>query len=78
LPLASDANALKPSVLRLSIHTIFQGEKLDQLKSNWTTWNPDILIALTLNGLDEYVEGTLAQPDATSEPRAHANWKAND
>ncbi|KAK2467749.1 hypothetical protein APHAL10511_000044 [Amanita phalloides] len=71
-------NTLKPSVPRLSIHTTFQGEKLDQLKSNWTTWNPDILIALTLNGLDEYIEGTLTQPNATSEPRTHANWKANN
>ena len=77
-PAASDADALKPSVPRASIHTTFQGDKLDQLKSNWTTWNPEILIALTFNGLVEYVEGTLPQPNVSSEPHAHANWKTND
>lgn len=78
IPTASNTDTLKPSVSKASIHTTFQGEKLDQLKSNWTTWNPEILIALTFNGLVEYVEGTLPQPDASSEPRANANWKAND
>jgi hypothetical protein len=73
-----DSDVLGPSIPRLSIHTMFQGEKLDQLKSNWTTWSSDILIALTLNGLDEYVEGTLSQPSASTDPRAHARWKAND
>ena len=30
---AADADTLKPSVPRASIHMTFQGEKLDQLKS---------------------------------------------
>lgn len=77
-PTASDPDALKLSVPRLSIHTTFQGEKLDQLKSNWTTWNQDILIALMLNSLDEYIDGTLHQPNASSEPCASANWRSND
>ena len=75
---AADTDALKPSVPRASIHTTFQGEKLDQLKSNWMTWHPEILLCLVFNGLAEYIEGTLPQPSVSSEPCAYANWMYND
>ncbi|KAF8240510.1 hypothetical protein L208DRAFT_1232533, partial [Tricholoma matsutake] len=50
--------------------------KLDKLKSNYKEWCEEITIALSLNGLYDYVAGTITAP-ATSETRALINWKAN-
>ncbi|KAF8237981.1 hypothetical protein L208DRAFT_1244478, partial [Tricholoma matsutake] len=49
---------------------------LDKLKSNYRDWSEDITIALSLNGLFEYVMGDMEQPLDT-EPQALSNWKAN-
>jgi hypothetical protein len=75
---ASDVDGLKPAITRLSITQSFPGEKLDRQKSNWKAWSRQIRIYLSLNGLDEYVNGTLEQPPIATEPRAHVNWQRND
>ncbi|KAF8233379.1 hypothetical protein L208DRAFT_1267078, partial [Tricholoma matsutake] len=49
---------------------------LDKLKSNYKDWSEDITIALSLDGLFEYIMDDIEQPPDT-EPRALSNWKAN-
>jgi hypothetical protein len=58
-----------PSVAPIKLSVQYSGEKLDKLKSNYKEWCEEITIALSLNGLYEYVTGTITAP-ATSETRA--------
>ncbi|KAF8233884.1 hypothetical protein L208DRAFT_1553889, partial [Tricholoma matsutake] len=58
------------------LSTQYSGDKLNKLKSNYKEWKEDISIALSLNGLFEYVTGEVPEP-ASNEPHALSNWKAN-
>ena len=70
------AESSPPSISLIKLLVQYSGEKLDKLKSNYKEWCEEITIALSLNGLYEYVTGDIPSPTST-EPRALANWKAN-
>ena len=70
------AETSPPSISLIKLSVQYSGEKLDKLKSNYKEWCEDITIALSLNGLYEYVTGEVTEPTPT-EPWALANWKAN-
>ena len=70
---ASDTTVSVP-LIRISIQ--YSGVKLDKLESNYKEWCDDVTIALSLNGLYEYVSGDTSPPPDT-EVRAAANWASN-
>ncbi|KAF8221466.1 hypothetical protein L208DRAFT_1531995 [Tricholoma matsutake] len=70
------AETSPPSISLIKLSIQYSGEKLDKLKSNYKEWCEEITIALSLNGLYEYVTGDITEP-TSMEPWALANWKAN-
>ena len=66
--------ALSISPIKLAVQ--YSGEKLDKLKYNYKEWSKEVIIALSMNGLYEYVAGTIPAPN-TSKTCALANWMAN-
>jgi hypothetical protein len=71
------ADALAPSIALVRTNITYSGPKLDKLKSNYRPWLRAADLFITLTGLSGYIDGTVLEPDAT-EPRAKANWLAND
>jgi hypothetical protein len=65
-----------PSISPIKLSVQYSGEKLDKLKSNYKDWCEEITIALSLNGVYEYVAGTVPEPP-TSDIHSLANWTAN-
>ena len=72
------ADATRPSITLSRPNTIFTGEKLDKLKSNYKKWSRDMRHYLTINGLLSYILGERARPSQSTEPRAYENWIEND
>jgi hypothetical protein len=70
------ADTSPPSISLIKLSVQYSGAKLDKLKSNYKEWCEEITIALSLNGLYEYVTGDITEPTSV-EPRALTNWKAN-
>ena len=72
------ADALRPSISLTCPNSVFAGEKLDKLKSNYKKWNKDMTHYLAINGLLSYVLGEKSKPSPSSEPCAYENWVEND
>src|ERR1700690_3284519 len=53
-------------------------EPLEKSKNNWPRWKQTVLQCLQFVGLSDYLHGTVPQPDAVLEPRAHRNWGINN
>ncbi|KIJ25139.1 hypothetical protein M422DRAFT_79215, partial [Sphaerobolus stellatus SS14] len=66
-----------PSITILRNTQTYTGPKLDKLKSNYNIWMRSADLFLTLSGFIDYAKGNTACP-GLNEPRARANWKAND
>lgn len=72
------ADATRPSISLSRPNTVFTGEKLDKLKSNYKKWSRDMRHYLTINGLLSYILGEKTKPSRNTEPRAYENWIEND
>jgi hypothetical protein len=72
------ADATHPSISLSRPNTVFTGEKLDKLKSNYKKWSRDMRHYLTINGLLSYILGERTRPSRNTEPRAYENWVEND
>ena len=57
---------------------VSQIDLLDKSKNNWAKWKRIVIQCLGMVGLDDYLTGGIVCPDAATEPRAAANWRAND
>jgi hypothetical protein len=47
-------------------------------EDNWDSWREDLLLAVDICHLDEYVTGKIKCPDATVDTDGYANWRYND
>ncbi|KAF8233475.1 hypothetical protein L208DRAFT_1218032, partial [Tricholoma matsutake] len=65
-----------PSISLIKLSVQYSGEKLNKLKSNYKEWCKEIAIALSLNGLYEYIVNNIIEP-SSNEPHALVNYKAN-
>ncbi|KAF8234202.1 hypothetical protein L208DRAFT_1157971, partial [Tricholoma matsutake] len=65
-----------PSISLIKLSVQYSGEKLDKLKSNYKEWCEEITIALSLNGLYEYVVNNIIET-SSNEPCALVNYTAN-
>jgi hypothetical protein len=54
------------------------GELLDSQAKNWSGWSQAMELLFDLFGIQEYVSGTVARPDAAEDPTSTRNWKHND
>jgi len=71
------ADTIEPlSISLIQLSAQYTGEKLDKLKSNYKEWCEEIIIALSLNGLYEYVMGEIPEPTSTKLCTV-TNWKLN-
>ena len=57
---------------------VSQIDLLDKSKNNWAKWKRIVIQCVGMVGLDDYLTGGVLCPDATTEPRAAANWRTND
>ncbi|KIJ22718.1 hypothetical protein M422DRAFT_196854, partial [Sphaerobolus stellatus SS14] len=71
------SDATSPSILALRHTQTYTGPKLDKLKSNYNIWLKSTDLFLTLAGCIGYAKAIIPPPGPT-EPRALANWYAND
>jgi gag-polypeptide of LTR copia-type len=81
LPAAPPPPPTLPSITiapAIQASLVLQIELLDKSKNNWTKWKRVVVQCLGMVGLDDYLTGAIACPDATIEPRAAANWRTND
>ena len=70
------SDSVSPIISPIKLSVQYSVEKQDKLKANYKEWSEEIIIALSLNGLYEYITGTIPEP-ATSEHCAHSNWNEN-
>ncbi|GLB45783.1 hypothetical protein LshimejAT787_2900110 [Lyophyllum shimeji] len=78
-PIPSDASHPSIPLIRLQVPWSASNKKLDRTTGEFNDWSEDLSDALTVNGLLGYVfDPIIPCPPADTEPRAHANWIAND
>ena len=51
---------------------------LDMNQANWETWSRVILLAASHQGFEDWLDGTLLQPDLATHLKAHQIWCSND
>ncbi|KAG6867635.1 hypothetical protein C0995_004728, partial [Termitomyces sp. Mi166 len=75
----SSSDASMPSISERIIRHKWEGTKYSRADGNFHQWTEKLKDALILNGIYAYVfKPILSCPNATIEPRAHANWQLND
>jgi hypothetical protein len=52
--------------------------ELDINLGNWQLWRCRVGLLATRQGFNRWLNGTLAQPDKTTHPKAHHIWSVND
>lgn len=69
-----------PSITVISIpsFTMVGTDLLNKSLANWHPWKCQTTQHLMLCGLFEYLDGTIQQPNASTEVKAHQNWKMKD
>ncbi|KAF5366759.1 hypothetical protein D9758_006525 [Tetrapyrgos nigripes] len=74
------ADTTRPSVAIISLSTgLFNHDKLSKDQNNFSSWKQQFIHTLRMNqGANGYLNGDIAPPDRSSEPRAYSNWKANN
>ena len=78
-PIPSDLSNTSIVVRRISDTGWKDHADLDLTVNNWPTWHKRVVMVLQLcGGLDLYLIGKTAEPDANLEPRANENWLIND
>ena len=50
---------------------------LSLTKDNWPKWKQKLLQVLGMSNLDDYIFGTVNQPDTTIDPTSARNWSKN-
>jgi hypothetical protein len=50
---------------------------LSLAKDNWPKWKQKILQVLGMSDLDDYILGTVPQPDVALDPLSYRNWTRN-
>ena len=71
-------DASHPSILLLGSFSLFDKEKLDKEKANWTSWSWDIYVVMSLNQSYDYITGDAVMLDTLLKPCAHKHWLSND
>ena len=51
---------------------------LDIDQANWETWSRVILLAASCQGFEDWLDGTLLQPNLATHAKAHWIWHSND
>ena len=62
------ADATHPSVSLSHPNTVFTGEKLNKLKSDYNKWSRDMHHYLTINSLLSYILRERTKPSCSTEP----------
>jgi hypothetical protein len=52
--------------------------KLSLSKDNWPKWSQKIMEVMEMSELDEYLDGSVPEPDAAVDPASFKNWKGNN
>jgi len=52
--------------------------KLSLSKDNWPKWSQKIMEVMEMSELDEYLDGTVPEPDAAVDSVSFKNWKGNN
>ncbi len=50
---------------------------LSLAKDNWPKWKQKIVQVLDMSDLDDYILGTILQPDIVADPASYRNWTRN-
>ena len=66
------------SVISIPLFTMAGTDLLNKFLTNWHSWKHQTTQHLMLCSLFGYLDGTIQQPDASTEAKAHQNWKMND